>query len=115
MHKTFFQFSTAALVLFSLWSSMLAQSKGFDTSRMDKSVDACNDFFQFANGNWLRTTEIPASESRWGTFNILADNNNSMLRQILETSAKTKAAKGSDAQLIGDFYASCMDEAVINK
>jgi putative endopeptidase len=115
MHKTFSQFVTSALVLLSLWSSMLAQSKGFDTSRMDKSADACNDFFQYANGTWLRTTEIPASESRWGTFNILADNNNSLLRQILEESAKKKAPKGSDAQLIGDFYASCMDEAAINK
>src|SRR5215213_9412854 len=115
MHKTFLRFLTTALVLFSLWSSMLAQSKGFDTSRMDKSTDACNDFFQYANGTWLRTTEIPASESRWGTFNILADNNNSLLRTILETSAKTKAPKGSDAQLIGDFYASCMDETAINK
>ncbi|MEO8573808.1 MAG: M13 family metallopeptidase [Pyrinomonadaceae bacterium] len=115
MHKTFFQFATTALVLVSLWSSMLAQSKGFDTGRMDKSSDACNDFFQYANGTWLRSTEIPASESRWGTFNILADNNNSLLRNILETSAKTKAAQGSDAQLIGDFYSSCMDEAAINK
>ncbi|HUR98390.1 MAG TPA: M13 family metallopeptidase [Pyrinomonadaceae bacterium] len=115
MHKTFFQFVATTLVLVSLWSSMLAQSKGFDTARVDKSADACNDFFQYANGTWLRTTEIPASESRWGTFNILADNNNAMLRGILETSAKSKAAKGSDAQLIGDFYASCMDEAAINK
>ncbi|MEO6334410.1 MAG: M13 family metallopeptidase N-terminal domain-containing protein, partial [Pyrinomonadaceae bacterium] len=115
MHKTFFQFATTALVLVSLWSSTLAQGKGFDTGRMDKSADACNDFFQYANGTWLRSTQIPASESRWGTFNILADNNNSLLREILETSAKTKAAKGTDAQLIGDYYSSCMDQAAINK
>ena len=115
MHKTFFRSLTAALILFSLWSSTLAQSKGFDTKRMDTSVDACNDFFQYANGTWLRTTEIPASESRWGSFNILANNNNSTLREILETASKTKSPKGSDAQLIGDFYGSCMDEAAIEK
>ncbi|MEP6703762.1 MAG: M13 family metallopeptidase [Acidobacteriota bacterium] len=115
MHKTFFHFATTAFVLVSLWSSTLAQSKGFDTGRMDKSADACNDFFQYANGTWLRSTEIPASESRWGTFNILADKNNALLREILETSAKTKAANGTDAQLIGDYYSSCMDEAAINK
>lgn len=115
MYKTFLRFVTAGFVLMSLWTSMLAQSKGFDTSRMDTSADACNDFFQFANGTWLRTTEIPASESRWGSFNILANNNNSMLREILENAAKTKSPKGSDAQLIGDFYGSCMDEAAIDK
>lgn len=115
MYKTFFRFVTASLVLVSLSSSMLAQSKGFDTKRMDTSADACNDFFQYANGTWLKTTEIPASESRWGSFNILANNNNSVLREILETAAKTKSAKGSDAQLIGDFYGSCMDEAAIDK
>lgn len=92
-----------------------AQGTGFDTSRMDKTVDACTDFFAYANGNWLRSTQIPASESRWGTFNILADDNNAKLRTILESSAKSSGPKGSDPQLIGDFYSSCMDEAAINK
>ncbi|HKP70555.1 MAG TPA: M13 family metallopeptidase [Pyrinomonadaceae bacterium] len=102
-------------LLFSLCMTTFAQSKGFDTSRMDRSVDACDDFFQFANGTWLKSTEIPASESRWGTFNILANNNNSLLREILDNAAKTKAAAGSDGQLIGDFYGSCMNEAAIDK
>ncbi len=115
MHKTFFRFTTAATVLLSLCFTSFAQSKGFDTKRMDTSADACNDFFQFANGTWLKTTEIPASESRWGSFNILADNNNTMLKAVLETAAKNKSAAGSDAQLIGDFYGSCMDEASIER
>ena len=93
---------------------MLAQSSGFNVANMDKTADACQDFFQYANGNWLKTTEIPASESRWGTFNVLADNNNSILRQILEKAQKEKAAKGTDMQLIGDFYDSCMNMAAIN-
>jgi predicted metalloendopeptidase len=92
-----------------------AQSKGFDTSRMDRSTDACDDFFQYANGTWLKTTEIPASEARWGTFNILADNNNSLLREVLENAVKTESPVGSDSQLIGDFYETCMNEAAINK
>ncbi|MEO8042964.1 MAG: M13 family metallopeptidase [Acidobacteriota bacterium] len=115
MHKTFFRSVTIGIVLFSTCYSTFAQSKGFDTKRMDTSGDACNDFFQYANGTWLRTTEIPASESRWGTFNILANNNNSMLREILEAAAKTKSGNGSDAQLIGDYYGSCMNETAINK
>ncbi|HEX8636732.1 MAG TPA: M13 family metallopeptidase, partial [Pyrinomonadaceae bacterium] len=90
-----------------------AQTKAFDTSRIDSSIDACNDFFQYANGNWVKSTQIPAAYSRWGTFNILADNNTTILRDVLENAAKTKAAAGTETQIIGDFYASCMDEAAI--
>jgi putative endopeptidase len=82
---------------------------------MDRSVAPCDDFFEYVNGNWLKTTEIPASEARWGTFNILADRNNEILREVLETAAKTKSKAGSDSQLIGDFYTTCMDEAAIEK
>ncbi|MDQ3801337.1 MAG: M13 family metallopeptidase [Acidobacteriota bacterium] len=103
-------------VLLSLWATAaLAQSKGFDTSRMDTSVDACTDFFQYANGTWLKNTEIPASQSSWGTFNILRDNTTLTLREILENAAKANAPQGSGTQLIGDFYAACMDEAAIEK
>jgi putative endopeptidase len=112
----YIRFATACVVVIAASVSTFAQNKGFDTSRMNKSVDACTDFFEYANGTWLKETQIPASESRWGTFNILADNNNAILREVLENAAKTKnAPAGSDAQLIGDFYASCMDEAAIEK
>ena len=115
MRTKSFQFVTALAVLISMSGAAFAQSKGFDTKRMDTTVDACNDFFQYANGTWLKTTEIPASESRWGTFNILANNNNTMLKQVLDEAARSKAAAGTDAQLIGDFYSSCMDEAAVEK
>jgi putative endopeptidase len=103
------------MVVSSLTTTATAQTKAFDTARMDTTVEACTDFFQYANGTWLKSTEIPASESRWGTFNMLADNNNTILRDILESAAKTEAPAGSDAQLIGDFYSSCMDETAIEK
>lgn len=115
MRKIYFRSITALTVALSLWTGVMAQSKAFDTSRMDTSVEACTDFFEYANGTWLKNTQIPATESRWGTFNILADNNNAILKDILETAAKTKAAPGTDTQLIGDFYESCMDEAAIEK
>ena len=94
-------------------SLTLAQPKPFDTGRMDKAISPCNDFFEYVNGTWVKSTQIPASETRWGTFNILGDSNNAMLREILDTSTKAKAKEGSDAQLIGDFYSACMDEAAI--
>ena len=115
MRIFYFRTLAAIAAIFVVSGLVSAQGKGFDTKRMDTTVDACTDFFQYANGAWLRSTEIPATESRWGTFNILGDSNNATLHQILENAAKTKAAAGSDTQLIGDFYSSCMDEAAIDK
>ena len=119
MRSTLLRSSFAMLMMFALLSVTFANSSGdsgFDTSRMDTSVNACDDFFQYANGNWIKKTEIPAAYSRWGTFNILQDNNQNALKTILESAAQnTKAPKGSDTQLIGDYYASCMDEATIEK
>ncbi|MBP6003360.1 MAG: M13 family metallopeptidase [Pyrinomonadaceae bacterium] len=115
MRITNFRFVIAIAVLLSMYTGTLAQSAGFDTNRMDRSVDACQDFFEYANGSWLKTTEIPPSEARWGTFNILGDRNNTILKEVLETAAKTKAPKGSDTQMIGDMYATCIDEASIEK
>ncbi len=92
----------------------MAQSNGFEVSRMDKTVDACTDFFEYANGTWLKDTEIPAAYSRWGTFNVLAENNRDILKTVLDKASAAKdAAPGSDAQLIGDYYASCLDESAI--
>lgn len=111
----FFRFATALVVSCSLSLGTMAQSKAFDVNRMDTSVEACTDFFQYANGGWLKNTPIPPAESRWGTFNILGDSNTAILKEILDNSVKTKAAAGTDTQLIGDFYATCMDEAAIEK
>jgi putative endopeptidase len=115
MRKLPFRWAGTAAIMLSLWSGVLAQSSGFNTDRMDRSTEACEDFFQYANGTWLKNTQIPASEARWGTFNMLADRNNTLLKDVLEKAAATKAAKGSDTQMIGDFYATCMDEAAIEK
>ncbi|HVF55006.1 MAG TPA: M13 family metallopeptidase [Pyrinomonadaceae bacterium] len=104
----------ASLVAFGALAQTGNDGRGFDSSRMDKNTAACTDFYQFANGNWLKTMEIPAAFSSWGSFNILAENNRKTLHDILEASAKnTSAAKGTNEQKIGSFYASCMDEAKI--
>lgn len=105
----------AAVGLLSLTLTTLGQVKAFDLANLDRTADACVDFYQYANGGWLKRTEIPPTESRWGTFNILADRNNQMLKQVLETAEKSKARPGSNERLIGDFYFACMDEAAIEK
>ena len=77
-----------------------------DVSLMDTSIRPQDDFFLFANGTWINNTDIPASESRWGSFNELDQNNNDKLTVILETAAAANAKKGSPEQLVGDYYSS---------
>jgi putative endopeptidase len=87
-----------------------APSHGFDLANLDRSVKPCDDFFQFADGGWIKANPIPAAYPGWGSFNRLAERNEEVLRQILEDAAKnTKAPANSAEQKIGDFYASCMN------
>lgn len=115
MFKFSLRLTVALIVLLSVSISTMAQTVAFDVTRMDDSVEACDNFFQYANGSWIKQTQIPAAYSRWGTFNILGENNNNALKEILDANATKKAAAGSNEQLIGDFFASCMDEAAIEK
>ena len=113
MRSTLKRYFVALFVFATLTSSALGQT-AFDISRMDRNADACEDFFQFANGTWVKKTEVPPSQARWGTFNILGDRNRDILHDILDRAAAAKnAKKGSDVQLIGDYYAACMDENAI--
>src|SRR5215210_2562084 len=114
----FFNFRavTAGLAACVLALAALAQTGGkngggFGKARMDETASGCNDFYQYANGGWLKTTEIPAAYPTWGSFIMLAENNRKTLHEILEESAKNAKAKaGSNEQKVGDFYATCMDE-----
>ena len=113
MRSTLKRYFVALFVFATLTSSALGQT-AFDISRMDRNADACEDFFQFANGTWVKKTEVPPSQARWGTFNILGDRNRDILHDILDRAVAAKnAKKGSDVQLIGDYYAACMDENAI--
>ena len=92
-----------------------AGSEGLHTDWLDKSVDPGTDFFSYANGGWQKANPIPDAYSRWGTFGILQKQNQDVLHQILDDNAKTKHADGSTEQKVGDFYATGMDEAGIEK
>src|SRR5690349_12823032 len=87
--------------------------QGFSTTYMDRSVDACTDFYQFACGNWLATNPVPADRSRYGRINELADRNVRIVRDILESAAQKTAGRTSDEQKIGDAYAACTDEGAV--
>jgi putative endopeptidase len=86
---------------------------GVDLAGMDRSVAPGDDFFLYANGSWFERTEIPVDSSRWGTFNILADQATQRTRALLEAAASGNAAAGSEERKLGDFYASYLDEATV--
>jgi putative endopeptidase len=84
-----------------------------DLAALDRSVAPCDDFYRFACGGWMAKNPVPPDRARWGRFDELTENNQRILRDLLERAAH--AGQGRDAvdQKIGDFYASCMDEAAI--
>src|ERR1700730_11379374 len=92
-----------------------AESHGVDLTILDKTCKPCEDFYNYANGEWLKKNPVPAAYPSWGRFNELAERNREQLHGILEVSAaNAKAPSGSNEQKIGDFYGSCMDEKQIN-
>lgn len=83
----------------------------FPLSNLDKSVSACDDFYQYAIGGWLKDNPIPSTESRWSSFNEVTEHNNERLKEILVEFSSGQFEKGSMEQKIGDFYTSIMDSA----
>jgi putative endopeptidase len=91
-------------------------NKGVDVAAIDKSVAPTNDFFSYANGNWIKNNPIPESEGRWSAFNIVAERNNLLLKTILEDAAKNNAAlPNSNIYKIGIFYQTAMDTAKLEQ
>jgi putative endopeptidase len=92
-------------------SEAMTKVPAFDMSAIDSSMAPCDDFDQYANGNWKKNNPIPGTESQWGAFSILDKENLEVkIKGILEElTKKTDWKKGSNEQLISDFYRSYMD------
>ena len=88
---------------------------GIATEYIDPAVRPQDDFYDYLNGKWMKTVEIPADKSSWGSFAKLRDDTLPQLRGIIEKAAAGNPAKGTDAQRIGDYYASFMDEAKLEQ
>ena len=110
MTKRFF----AALAIASAFLLAPGARAGIELKNFDPTVKPQDDFFRHVNGTWLKNVTIPASESRWGSFSELRDRNWQTVRALCERAAAQGAAATGAARLVGDFYASGMDEAAID-
>src|SRR5258708_29465176 len=117
---------TLAILLFSLSLTLaaLGETGGkpvaaaeprFDSNNIDKSVNPCVDFYQFACAGWLRKNPIPPEYTDWVSFSEVQEHNYSVLKIILEKASADDPKRSAVQQKIGDFYASCMDEKAANK
>jgi len=107
-------FCTLSAFAFCQSASSGSASLGFSVANIDKSVDPCVDFYQYACGNWMKNSEIPADRSSWQSFSQLDESNLQIEKGILEKAAAGGARRDAIDQKIGDLYGSCMDEKAVN-
>jgi putative endopeptidase len=85
------------------------EHQAINVSYMDKTVRPQDDFYNYVNGNWMKTVEIPSDKARWGSFDQLRENTDEASLKILKESLNTKFEKGTDGQKIADLYKSYVD------
>ena len=88
---------------------------GVDVASMDRTADACQDFYQFACGGWIKNNPIPPDQAKWSVYGKLYQDNQRFLWGILDSLAKQTSGRNATQQKIGDYFAACMDEAAVEK
>jgi putative endopeptidase len=118
-----------SLFLFAGVASLSAQgrqpsraNRALDRANLDTTCAACDDFYTFANGGWLKKTTIPASYPSYGSFEALYDRNEAILHGILDTASRDlrglpdrQPQKGTNAYRVAAYYDACMDTLTIEK
>src|SRR5580698_5290869 len=94
-------------------SAAKPEQHGIQTQNLDRSVKPGDNFYLYANGDWIKRTELPADRAGLGVFSIIDDRTNKFNAEIIGDAAKSNAPAGSDQRKIADLYHSYMDEAAI--
>lgn len=89
--------------------------KGYDISMIDSSIQPCDNFYLFAVGGWLKNNPVPPTEARWGSFNLLKEENLQKIKTILQEASSHQYPPKSPEQIVGDFYLSALDSAKIEQ
>jgi putative endopeptidase len=115
LRTSFVMLLFSSLLLSQFLFSQASSLRGIDLTDLDRKVDPCNDFYEFANGTWRAKNPIPASMDRWSKRWAAGESSKDELKEILDTAAADKnAPRGSNEQIIGDYYGACMDESRVN-
>src|SRR5207247_10077379 len=90
------------------------QTKPIDPANLDTTCAPCQNFFQYANGGWIKRNMIPGDQPRWGSFDELQEQNYAALRDVLTEAARdASSTKDPNIRKLGTFYGTCMDSTVI--
>ena len=112
--SAFFALAVVLALAGSVRASSTVPPSGIDTSSIDRTCKACDDFYQFAEGNWIKDHPVPPAYSSYARFTVLNDRNIDELHAILDGVSQKTYAQGSIEQKVGDFYTSCMNTAAID-
>jgi predicted metalloendopeptidase len=115
------RFSSLALLALTLTGTLAAQANqarpagGLDLAGMDRTVQPGDSFYQYANGNWLKHTDIPSDQSYWGSDAVLSELTDKRTADLIQEIAKSSSAPGTDRRKIRDYYASFLDTVAIER
>ncbi|HKH84115.1 MAG TPA: M13 family metallopeptidase N-terminal domain-containing protein, partial [Gemmatimonadales bacterium] len=108
------KFAPLACLAFAGSLAAQTQIKPIDPANIDSTCQPCRDFFQYANGGWLKRSEIPGDLPRWGSFNELQEQNYAALQDVLTEAARAAStATDVNTRKLGIFYGTCMDSAAV--